>query len=297
MSEPHFQPDTATAAAPRKKVAGVTLCAVDTRTPELALRALALSLRHLEFGKALLLTHRTVGLDALPASEHGVYASIEQRLITPLPSAAAYSDFVLRELVDYVDTPHALIAQWDGFVWDASVWTDEFLAYDYIGAPWAKADPGKEVGNGGFCLRSRALMRAVQSLHPLHHPEDVCIAKTHREALEQDWGLRFAPVKLAARFAFENEVPTGATFGFHGMRNLHRVLGPQQAAEWLGTLPDAMFNGRDAYKTARDLLQDGHPTLARQVLERRKAAGARDWKTRVLGWRVAIRGRSGPNSS
>jgi hypothetical protein len=273
----------------RPVAAGVTVCAVDTRTPALALRALALSLRAIEFERALLLSDRRLALDSLPAAERPWAEDIEQALIPTLASAQAYSQFVLKDLVGHIHTRHVLLVQWDGFVWQAQAWRDEFLACDYIGAPWSKAPAGQEVGNGGFCLRSKALMQAVSVLPGLHHPEDVCIAQTHRHTLEQDLGLRFAPLALARQFAFENEAPPGPCLGFHGMRNLHRALGPQAAAGWFEQLPKALWTGRDAFKTARDLLDEGHLALAEQVLQRRWEAGARDWKTRLLRWRLALK--------
>ncbi|KAF4746198.1 hypothetical protein FOZ62_025133, partial [Perkinsus olseni] len=35
---------------------------------------------------------------------------------------------------------------------------DDFLEYDYIGAPWKHRPLGLSVGNGGFSLRSRSLL-------------------------------------------------------------------------------------------------------------------------------------------
>jgi hypothetical protein len=266
----------------------VTLCAVDTRTPELAMAALLRSMGEVRFGHALLLSDRRVGAHpGLGIASEGLQR-VEQRLIPTLTSAAAYSLFVLKELPTHIDTSHALLAQWDGFVADARAWRPEFLQYDYIGAPWAKAPPGQDVGNGGFCLRSRALMQAVRGLCPLTHPEDACIAQTHRFTLETQFGLRFAPATLARHFAFENERPEAPCFGFHGMRNLHRVLSADLAAQWFGQLPAALFSGRDAYKTARDLLNDQQFDLCRAVLAKRKASGARDLKTRWLALRLGL---------
>src|SRR5574340_709517 len=36
----------------------------------------------------------------------------------------------------YVQTSHLLTIQWDGWVLDGAKWQEEFLKYDYIGAPW-----------------------------------------------------------------------------------------------------------------------------------------------------------------
>jgi hypothetical protein len=250
--------------------------------------ALLYSLREVRFGHALLLTNRHVAPNAgLGITPEGLQR-VEQRLIPTLTSAQAYSLFVLAELPAHIETSHALLSQWDGFVADAGAWRPEFLEYDYIGAPWAKAAPGQDVGNGGFCLRSRALMQAMQGLSPLTHPEDACIAQTHRGTLEARFGLRFAPAALARQFAFENERPGEPCFGFHGMRNLHRALPPSLASQWFAHLPPSLFAGRDAYKTARDLLNDQQFDLCRAVLSQRQAAGARDFKTRWLALRLGL---------
>lgn len=128
-----------------------------------------------------------------------------------------------------VDTDFALYVQSDGFALNKKAWTDEFLEYDYIGAPWPfHLDDLGSVGNGGFSLRSRKLhdalvdMRApVAMLNSAF--EDTLICRTFRRALEENYGIKFAPVDLATRFSIE--VPDynyatykwiGKSFGFHG---------------------------------------------------------------------------------
>ncbi len=71
--------------------------------------------------------------------------------IDPLNSLAEYSRFVIWELDKFVDTPHVLIVQHDGFILNPRAWTDEFLNYDYIGAPWLVAD--WSVNNFDFPVR------------------------------------------------------------------------------------------------------------------------------------------------
>ncbi len=126
---------------------------------------------------------------------------------------------------------HFIWIQWDSWVLDADRWTNEFLGYDYIGAPWPLLPgslwdrmgyvKGRNVGNGGFSLRSTALMRHCQNL-TLWLPEDDAICRKHRAALEAK-GFRWAPEELAARFSFEY-IPAEGTFGFHGKHNFPRVL-------------------------------------------------------------------------
>ena len=49
-----------------------------------------------------------------------------------------YSRLIIEDLHKYFDTSHCLIVQSDSFVVDSDLWKDEFLDFDYIGAPWSK---------------------------------------------------------------------------------------------------------------------------------------------------------------
>jgi hypothetical protein len=191
----------------------VTLCAVDTINPDLAARALDFTLSQCQFGDAMLITHTSVptGARIVP--------------IEPIKSLAEYSRFMLKRLVDHIATPWVLVVQWDGFVSDASQWRSDFLQYDYIGARWPTAETGKDVGNGGFSLRSAKLLKALASDRFALEPdvgEDVLIGTTWRSALETDFGIRFAPAGIADQFAYEYGMPRQPTFGFHGVFNMWR---------------------------------------------------------------------------
>src|SRR6185369_4095699 len=141
--------------------------------------------------------------------------NFETIVIPRINSKEEYSKFIVKELWRYIITSHVLIIQNDGYVLDGSVWTDEFLEYDYIGAPWFYKD-GRNVGNGGFSLRSKRLMQSdVLSEPEAYHPEDEIICRLYRNLLELD-GLKFAPEELAHQFAYECHEPMQPTFGFHG---------------------------------------------------------------------------------
>lgn len=252
----------------------VTLVAVDTRMPDLALQSLQRSLERVEFARAVLFTHGA--MPPLPPVPPGV----EVVDIGRIESAAAYSHFVLRRLADQVDTPHVLVTQWDGFVLDAAAWRPEFLEVDYIGAPWPHQPEHRAVGNGGFSLRSQRLLRAGRDPRIVdEHPEDFVLCRAERDRLEREHGIRFAPLALARHFAFENVPPVAPTFGFHGAGNLPHALDALTLADWLRRLPESFYRGRDARKLARTLLRRGQVALAREVIERRLAAGQRDLKT------------------
>ena len=265
----------------------VTLCIVDTRAPALAAQSLQHSMAGIDFGRVLLFCHAWVPPAPLPG--------IEVVDIAEITSGADYSRFVLRELPVHIHTPFVLITQWDGFVRTPEAWTDEFLQWDYLGAVWPDQPAGRNVGNGGFSLRSQRLLKA--GLDPFiteFHPEDLMLGRTYRARLEEDHGVRFAPPELARRFAFENHAPRGPVFGFHGPYNLPRVLDEATLLSWLPQLPDAFFRSRDARRLARAMLARRMPTVATELLRRRRAAGRRDINTRVLGWLASGLGRLWP---
>jgi len=267
----------------RLPLAQVTLCAVDTRTPALAALSLQRSMAAIDFGRVVLFTDHWTPPQPLPG--------VELLQIPILRSGADYSQFVLRVLPGHVHTSHVLITQWDGFVLDAGAWSDDFLDYDYLGAVWPDAPAGQEVGNGGFSLRSRRLLAA--GLDPRItqvHPEDQVLCRDHRILLEREHGVRFAPPAMARHFAFENEPPRGAVFGFHGPVNLPRVLDERSLLGVVDQLPDEFFRSRDARRLARSLLMHRMPAAAQRLLQRRRAAGRHDANTRVLGALASLQG-------
>lgn len=221
----------------------VTLVCIDTANHPLALRALARSSSDIRFARALLLT------DELPAGLTPP-AGVEVIAIPPLTSRDAYSQFVLKGLLPFVATSHALLVQWDGYVVNASAWTPDFLRFDYIGAAWFWRDDGMRVGNGGFSLRSRRLLDALQDPRiVLDAAEDITICRTFRPLLEREHGIRFADEATAARLSFEADYPAGEPFGFHGLFNFHRVVPPAE----LRTLP-ALFSDAIARSPQSDQL-------------------------------------------
>ena len=148
-----------------------------------------------------------------------------------IDSIYKYNDIVLLHLDTYFDTSHALIVQNDGFILNPRAWDDAWLEYDYIGAPWALSPahelvgfPGVTskncVGNGGFSLRSKRLYKAIKDIYssrgvPIRFPEDAVIGRLLRYSLEKDYGIKFAPMEVAAKFSVENSIWCGQ-FGFHG---------------------------------------------------------------------------------
>jgi len=125
--------------------------------------------------------------------------------------------------------------QWDSWVWDTDKWLSTYLDYDYIGSPWWYRD-GKNVGNGGFSLRTTRLARYLAT-HQTEFPcdttvDDDLLCRKYRPRLEAR-GFVWAPENLAREFAFECVRPStdSSHFGFHAAMNFGIVLTREQLVE------------------------------------------------------------------
>jgi tetratricopeptide (TPR) repeat protein len=258
------------------ELAGVTLACVDTANHALALRALERSRSALRFAQTLLLT------GGIP---HGVDvpAGIAVRTIAPLASRDDYSRFVLKSLLAHIDTPHVLLVQWDGYVVNALAFDPAFLACDYIGAKWSWFDDDMRVGNGGFSLRSRKLLEALQDPRiQLVEAEDTTICRTYRPLLEREYGIRYADEPLADRFSFEAAYPAGKPFGFHGLYNFCRVMPQDELAELAPRFSDAIAQSLQLGQLLRNCVALGQWRAAAELARRRVAATPRDREARAL---------------
>lgn len=216
----------------------VTLFCVDTVAHDLTVAALDDCLRHARFGDVKLFSDRALGRD--------------ETRIEPFASAAELTRFVNYEMPRHIKTSRVLYFQWDGWIIDPSQWTDEFLRYDYIGAPWWYHD-GYNVGNSGFCLRSKALIDFLAA-HPDEFPpadfqEDAVLCRHYRRALPQ---FHWADEGLAWRFAFERTTYNGMfygpdiwpfsgapnAFGFHGQFNWPHVLTKDECERRIAMMPE-----------------------------------------------------------
>jgi hypothetical protein len=208
----------------KKFLPNVTLIGIDCVNVERIQKALNISCEKIEFAKVKLLT-------SLPTEDN---RKVE---IPHIGSIENFSLFCLRDLVKYVDTDFVLLVQYDGFILNPDSWSDKFLKYDYIGAPWfvheefwfekfnfpRKLFDKKVVGNGGFSLRSKFFLETSQKLLKngtleKYHPEDLVMCIWNREAVE-DAGIKFAPIEIAEEFSIEGEDHVYfKQFGFHSLR-------------------------------------------------------------------------------
>lgn len=203
------------------KLPEVTLVCVETREHPLAELAILNCIGAAQFGEVLVLTDEPLNFSYL-----GKNARFHQ--VPDWPNKMGWSRSWWFDVPPLLRTSHTLNIQWDSWIWDASMWRDEFLRYDYIGAPWWYKD-GKNVGNGGFSLVSSRLKRFVadrRAKYPCDTSvDDDLLCRKYRPELE-GFGFRWAPEAVAHDFAFEccRPSPTSKHFGFHGMFNWPVVL-------------------------------------------------------------------------
>jgi len=88
---------------------------------------------------------------------------------------------------------------------------EDFMQYDYVGAPWVFQDHG---GNGGLSLRNPRTMTeiALRFRYSLREYEDVFFCNRMHE---NNIG-KLAPRKVCERFSCETIFALG-TFGYHGI--------------------------------------------------------------------------------
>jgi len=191
----------------------ITLLGVDCVDVERLIKVTRICESYANFGDVKILSSKS-------SKKHNVTK------IKDINSIEAYSKFMIRNLNKYVQTEFVLTIQYDGFILNPQAWTDEFLHYDYIGAPWWYSD-GRNVGNGGFSLRSKKLLKILATDKHIrkYSPEDHHICRTYRKYLEGK-GIKFAPEYVAAKFSLEgniHQLKTGQNiwkgqFGFHDLR-------------------------------------------------------------------------------
>lgn len=141
-----------------------------------------------------------------------------------------FSEYTFLKLWKDVETTHCLLVHHDGFVVRPDLWSDEFLNFDYIGAPWVYSETSYitdysehvDVGNGGFCLRTKRMLELPTQLGlKLEHRQgfyndDGNFCVYHRKTFLEN-GIRYAPKEIAAKFSTEIAIPglSQESFGFH----------------------------------------------------------------------------------
>jgi len=169
--------------------------------------------------------------EALEKSSKGItFGAVKLIQSNRIKDISSWNEAVIYDLPTYVDTDFALFVHHDGYVINSDLWRNEWLAYDFVGAPWPlpsddfsyRTPSGQivRVGNS-VSLRSKKLMDLVATrpmeYHYGNNNEDGQICVWEREWLEEQ-GCRFAPLEVAKYFSKEHEIPENIgikTFAFH----------------------------------------------------------------------------------
>jgi hypothetical protein len=112
----------------------------------------------LAFGKKIIYTYQKPTIDS---------GDFEIKIIDEIPYNK-FNNFVLQKYSELFDTDYAINFHSDGFIQNQEAWNDNFLEYDYIGAPLkipiTQTEYRAVVGNGGFSLRSRKICEEIKNL-------------------------------------------------------------------------------------------------------------------------------------
>tara|TARA_E500000331_G_C17150798_1_gene667181 strand:- start:155 stop:865 length:711 start_codon:yes stop_codon:yes gene_type:complete len=211
----------------------LTIVAIaDTKIIE-TINSLKISSKKIKHKKVVLLSSKNI-------NRSYIFSGLNIIKIDPLQSSKDYNNFIIYKLHNYVESSHIIIVQWDGFIINEKKWEDKFLNYDYIGAPFIprskninysrdKYGDFYSIGNGGFSLRSLALLKAASKYKLKDHKfqtfnhEDGFFSVYHRKFLESK-GFKWAPFSLAKKFSIESPITFkdffDLPFGFHGKKLL-----------------------------------------------------------------------------
>ena len=221
------------------KLPNVTLISIDT-TDNLSgtLKGVYTSMSGINFGAVKIITTKKQIENNYSLVDDGI---VLEEPVVDIKNYNDYNHYVIHDLHNHVNTSHCLLVQPDGFVLFPEKWNNEWLKYDYTGAPWAYAEDAyidpfgnhHRVGNGGFSLRSKKFLEVPTKVEVpwetnnsdfywmpegvvnYHEDGNVCV---HNRHIFIEQGCKYAPVEVAVRFSQETRVSEcdGITpFGFH----------------------------------------------------------------------------------
>lgn len=186
----------------KTQLKNIDLISVDTKNTHETVKALNYCKKFFDFGETILITDceeqfdgiKTIKIDKCDYQAINLYMFHYGR---------------------YTHNDFALCIHNDGHIINPNLWTDDFLKYDYIGAPWPNPDVWPQfinikthlernnVGNGGFSLRSRKFLDYCLTFKDTESwSEDMFLSLLRYEDAVK-YGIKFAPTELAYKFSME----------------------------------------------------------------------------------------------
>jgi hypothetical protein len=217
--------------------------------------------------------------------------------------AKEHSRICLHEVGDRLETNYVMFIQYDGFPTNKDCWSDEFLKYDFIGAP-VRMDTDSFVvnydnffvGNGGFSLRTKRLMMLTKNIEQQFVDgddsfwlEDMLICHKNRSWLE-DMGITFAPLELAQQFSKGETLGLENTLGFHMHNLVPEYCGKEYTLKWLDAIDDSVILKKNLYCIPYFLWKWNELDYLRSFMLRAQSLNE-GWKDRCweeCRWRVHI---------
>lgn len=207
----------------RLQLPEVTLMAMTSVRVMETVKAMKYSMKNIDFGDAVFISDRKPVY--LPKN-------IRYSHTTRLNNIDDFNYKMIYELTEHIHTDYVMVVHYDGFVVHPECWREEFLEYDYIGAPWP--DPHDDftyrdingnlqrVGNS-VGIRSKRLLDfpneaklPFEADHGYFHEDGfLCVKNRH---LVEAAGMKIAPIDVAKYYSHEHMVPEieGITpFAFH----------------------------------------------------------------------------------
>jgi hypothetical protein len=201
----------------------VTLIALTSVKLEQTVKALEYSCKGIKFGQVKLVSD--IKPDNLPGY-------ITHEFTNKMSNIDEWNYAAIYELGKHVDTEFAILIHDDGFIVNPELWQDDFLNYDYIGAPWpipsdnfSFLDINGELircGNS-VSLRSKKLIDLPvklnmkwESFHGYYNEDGfICVNNRH---IYKEHGMKFADIDVAKYFSHEtmvSEIEGITPFAFH----------------------------------------------------------------------------------
>lgn len=229
-------------------VAVFTFC-WGTEHVDKSLRAMLIAMDQVNFKRAVLITdssktnlslfERILSHNSIEVCD--MHVDLNSNMQNDEANRIGFNASFIKQIHKYITDDFSINVQHDSTIIDKDKWTNEYLKYDYVAAPWPMniiqasdmvagriKDIPNVVGNGGFSLRTRKFIEESVKLDWKHKNEDlnICVFNYHTMV---EAGIKFAPPTLAAKFSVEHPTPykkfdrkilfSYGSFGFHGEFN------------------------------------------------------------------------------